>query len=553
MRLIGVLTALLVMAGVPAYGADTWVANCEGLKNPAMQTQIGICANHPGCRLFLESRRDCGTASEFIEKLKVVTSGRPTITSSDVFEAAAPAVDNDPEFTNASRAIKSRFDRQGGNSISTGVNESRNEAWAFKGPWVYEGPMVNGQRHGVGIIIDGEGRLFRGEFVAGRQVGKGEYIDTGKSKRRDVGDSQGFDLNGSGIRHTPQTRVVGHFKADRPHGRVTQVSTNGGRYEGDYVNGKKHGRGTTVYTNGQRYEGTYVDGKRHGKGTYTFPSGERYQGEFANDNYHGQGTLLLPSGARYVGSHVDDKRFNGRLTDANGMVLAVYVDGQKQGSGAPPVNATQQAVDDRQQAAAAEQERKEARRRDRREALGVLRTYSDTTASMGNNKPANRLSRLETLAQKPPKGETRASTALNRYADNLNRKVSNNTGSNPGSASTSPGPSSQQTGVTREGHNPENDANKCVERSTLEVYSPATGVKRPMFKYVNNCPYDLSVAIIPGGNLKRARTFPTGGRSAPRSYSWAPWYERQDESPVIFACRAGTLALNSSAGTVGCR
>ena len=70
-----------------------------------------------------------------------------------------------------------------------------------------------------------------------------------------------------------------------------------------------------------------------------------------------------------------------------------------------------------------EQERKETRRRDRQEAMGVLRTYSNTAASMGNNKPANRLARVEELARNPAEGESRVSTALNNYADRQERKA----------------------------------------------------------------------------------------------------------------------------------
>lgn len=453
MFLTRVLVVFLVLAGVPAHAMNPEVANCDDLKDPATQAQVEICNNHPGCSLVLKFQKTCATANEFLSKLKVASSGRKVITSSDVFEAAAPPVTNDPEFIKASQAIKSRFDRQAGNVISSGVNESKSITWVFKGPWVYEGPMVNGQRHGVGVIIDGEGRLFRGEFVAGRQVGKGEYTDTGKSKRRDVGDSQGFDLNGNGIRRTPRVRFIGQFKADRPDGRVTtvrddgyrhegervkgnrhgpgtEIYPNGGRYVGGFVDDKKHGQGTETFPNGQRYEGEFANGKRHGQGTYAFPSGERYVGEFANGNYHGQGTLTFPSGARYVGSHVDDKRFNGRLTNANGNVLEVYIDGNKQGSGATPGNVAQQAANDQQQAAA-EQERKEARRRDRREAWAILKPVVGDAASRNPDK-ARRLATAEALATKPTEGGNRVSTALNLYADNLTRK-------NPGAAGSSPG------------------------------------------------------------------------------------------------------------------
>ncbi len=52
--------------------------------------------------------------------------------------------------------------------------------------------------------------------------------------------------------------------------------------------------------------------------------------------------------------------------------------------------------------AIAEQERKEANRRDRQAAMGVLRSFANTSASMGNNKPARQLAVVEIMAGNSP-------------------------------------------------------------------------------------------------------------------------------------------------------
>ncbi len=102
----------------------------------------------------------------------------------------------------------------------------------------------------------------------------------------------------------------------------------------------------------------------------------------------------------------------------------------------PPESQAHQAEIDRQNAIA-EQERKEARRRDRRESLAFLRNYTKTSASAGNEKPANRLARIEALTKKPEEGDNRVSRALNTYSDRVNRNYPN--AAAPGGAVPYPG------------------------------------------------------------------------------------------------------------------
>ncbi len=151
-----------------------------------------------------------------------------------------------------------------------------------------------------------------------------------------------------------------------------------------------------------------------------------------------------------MGSHVDGNRFNGTLTNANGEVLAVYVDGNKQGSGATPDNAAQQAANDQQQAAAAEQERKAANRRARKEAWSILKPVVDVAASRNPDK-ARRLATAEALATKPANGENRVSTALSLYADSLARRSGTSNPSAPAGGSSRPSTYTQTSGTGNPG------------------------------------------------------------------------------------------------------
>ena len=46
-----------------------------------------------------------------------------------------------------------------------------------------------------------------------------------------------------------------------------------------------------LYTDGGIYEGEWLDGKMHGRGLYTFPNGNKYDGEWQDDVKDGYGVL----------------------------------------------------------------------------------------------------------------------------------------------------------------------------------------------------------------------------------------------------------------------
>lgn len=251
------------------------IANCEEIRDEATQTQVDFCTAHVGCALVMRIHKACVSAKSFLNRLKNFSFGKSEPDMNDVFEAAAPPVSDDPAYSRASSAIRSKYEGQPATVLRSGTTE--------KGAsWVYQGPVVNGKWNGTGIYASSSGTIARAEYVDGRQVGKGEYTNT---QRREVGDMQAYLLNGEGIRRYP----------------------DGSRYEGEFQKDMLHGQGTATYASGNRYVGAFEKGNRHGRGTFHFKSGGQVAGEFR-----------------------DGKAFNAQETSADGRVLAVYSNGSKE-------------------------------------------------------------------------------------------------------------------------------------------------------------------------------------------------------------------------------
>lgn len=65
---------------------------------------------------------------------------------------------------------------------------------------------------------------------------------------------------------------------------VTEVYSQGSRYEGYKINGAKNGFGKFYYQDGGRYEGQWVDGRMEGQGKLFYQSEKiAYDGEWKND------------------------------------------------------------------------------------------------------------------------------------------------------------------------------------------------------------------------------------------------------------------------------
>jgi len=92
-----------------------------------------------------------------------------------------------------------------------------------------------------------------------------------------------------------------------PHGRGTVTWENGGKYDGEWVDGKANGHGTMNYGNGDKYEGGWKDGCRFGQGIHHFKDGGVYEGQWRNAAPDGQGKMTLKNGSHYEGMWKDGK------------------------------------------------------------------------------------------------------------------------------------------------------------------------------------------------------------------------------------------------------
>lgn len=104
-----------------------------------------------------------------------------------------------------------------------------------------------------------------------------------------------------------------------PHGRGTVTWENGGKYDGEWIDGKANGHGIMNYGNGDKYEGGWKDGCRFGHGTHHFKDGGVYEGNWRNAAPDGTGKMTLKNGSHYEGAWKDGKwHGNGIVRPVNG-------------------------------------------------------------------------------------------------------------------------------------------------------------------------------------------------------------------------------------------
>ena len=184
----------------------------------------------------------------------------------------------------------------------------------------WEGPFVEDQPHGVGIMHFVDGR--RSEFV----------FESGKPQLAEIDDAERFAGHVATLDDgSPSTiGVAGHYAGawveGRPHGYGVMTWENGVEYKGVWREGVYDGHGRKLYSRGGGYEGAWVRGKREGKGITFFDEGKehgmlRWEGPFRNDRPHG-------SGQAFVKADGEDEhgRWSGDTAVKGGVV--VFEDGR---------------------------------------------------------------------------------------------------------------------------------------------------------------------------------------------------------------------------------
>eukprot|EP00929_Paragymnodinium_shiwhaense_P122811 TRINITY_DN95956_c0_g1_i1.p1 TRINITY_DN95956_c0_g1~~TRINITY_DN95956_c0_g1_i1.p1 ORF type:complete len:276 (+),score=31.08 TRINITY_DN95956_c0_g1_i1:98-925(+) len=153
-------------------------------------------------------------------------------------------------------------------------------------------PSVNGSSlNGYGGVQDityPDRSTYRGQVVNGLREGNGTWTsESGQYTGQWQADAQ----HGSGRQEWSDGRVYeGEFLAGRfsGHGCMTWDSPQGQlRYEGQYIRDLKHGHGKFLWPDGRVYDGSWHQGKRHGQGSYSSSQGQSRRGRWDNDKFKG--------------------------------------------------------------------------------------------------------------------------------------------------------------------------------------------------------------------------------------------------------------------------
>ncbi|MEP6947262.1 MAG: tetratricopeptide repeat protein, partial [Acidobacteriota bacterium] len=177
----------------------------------------------------------------------------------------------------------------------------------------------------------GSGSIYKTPTITREDVDKANAIMTPELKRQlenagkhdDSGKCvSGNCFNGYGKANLSDGGVYeGNFVNGKSEGQGTLAFKSGVVYTGQFANGFRNGKGKTIYAGGSTHDGYWVNDQKSGQGTQTFASGDVYTRQFANNNYNGKGTYKYSNGQVYEGDWVNDKREGkGTLKFANGGI-----------------------------------------------------------------------------------------------------------------------------------------------------------------------------------------------------------------------------------------
>ena len=164
---------------------------------------------------------------------------------------------------------------------------------------LYEGPFVNGMRHGDSAIckkLDLSSRKFVGSY-------REDHFEHGTFMAKEFtysGDFGGGDFgnpifHGKGLlAQVDKTVYEGEFQESQYEGHGVLTTAKRDRYDGKFSNGRKTGLGTMQYRDGSSYSGNWKFDLRHGRGVYATANDARiFSGEFQFGQPHGSGTLAV--------------------------------------------------------------------------------------------------------------------------------------------------------------------------------------------------------------------------------------------------------------------
>jgi hypothetical protein len=180
----------------------------------------------------------------------------------------------------------------------------------------YSGQVLNGQRHGCGVLKWKSGQRYTGQFESDRRSGLGKLADV-EGKLIYEGSFDNDVFSGFGILTSEDGSVYkGDFAVGLKEGVGFQTWPNGEKYVGEWQQGRLNGFGTLFFakndlSNRTHYTGNFINGKGNGNGFLEWKDGAFYKGVFKNGLRHGHGMETFSDGDIFNGTYVNDERQNG--------------------------------------------------------------------------------------------------------------------------------------------------------------------------------------------------------------------------------------------------
>lgn len=237
---------------------------------------------------------------------------------------------------------------------------------------IYEGPLLNGAKHGVGKTTFDFGGWIEVNYVDGIAHGTGEEVISDDIKFIGVWENgkkvsgtwykEGeeypfwpcpvtFDTDGKkvsfehvyckpGFKQVFVDLTTEGFSV--PDGNSSHQFSDGSVYDGDWVDNAMHGQGKMTLTSGRIYEGSWDNGLPHGTGIDNVPADDdklilhshTYEGQLVYGSESGIGKITFhDSGDIYEGDvTMGHMTGQGKLTKADGTINeGTFKDGIFQG------------------------------------------------------------------------------------------------------------------------------------------------------------------------------------------------------------------------------
>jgi hypothetical protein len=268
-------------------------------STPAM-APAGAVAAAPS---VLNTLRGTGTGAPTDAPAKSATPTPPPAPASTAQATRiAPATPTATEFSAGTTRFSGQFVRDAGATTYSGSGKI---VWAHGD--VYEGDLVQGQRHGRGKMTWANGQSYHGDWVRDAATGQATLrFANGNQYEGLVQD--GLPQGQGHMRYASGDTYTGQLKAGEPHGRGLYRWKNEQQFDGDWQNGSPNGDGQLKFAAGNLFEGRVANGQPDGLGTFTWTNGDTYTGQWQAGKKHGLGKFTWKSGGAWEGRFDNDQQ-----------------------------------------------------------------------------------------------------------------------------------------------------------------------------------------------------------------------------------------------------